>query len=145
VKVNLYARMGKRWEEIGFTAPSPAPPAAPTPPPAPPTPAAPPAPAAPAQAAAKTTPPRPPPPPAPLGAFEGIKTDDQWHHARFDLLAALKKRDLSAAPGAAQPGKSPTLIDALAFASPDDPFLRCGLTGNPYGAAFCLDNFRVGR
>jgi hypothetical protein len=125
VRVNLYAKMGKRWEEIVFTAPRPArPPVAPAAPPQPPL----------APSARQPAPAPAPPPPNPLGAFDGIKADDVWRHAKFDLLAALKSRK-----------STTTMIDGLAFASPDDVLLRCGLTGNPYGTAFNLDNFRVSK
>ena len=68
-----------------------------------------------------------------LGAIEGVTADGKWHHASFSILEHAKK--LSPAP---------EMIEGLAFASPDDFLLRCGLSGNPYGATFHLDDFRLG-
>jgi len=96
VKLNLYARIERRWGEILFSAdPSP------------------------------VTGLR-------LGHIEGVVTDARWHHAEFDLLAALRR--------AGVPG---TAVEALAFASPQHVLLRCGLTGNRFGASFHLDDFRL--
>ncbi|MBI3921147.1 MAG: hypothetical protein HY318_06995, partial [Armatimonadetes bacterium] len=101
VKVNLYARVGGRWEEIGFTALS-----------------------HPPEAAAAVGIPQP------LGVIEKVVTDNRWHHASFNMLQALGRTP-----------NSPTVVDGLAFASPDDFALRAGLSGNPLGATFYLDNF----
>jgi len=97
VKVNLYVKIGRRWEEVVFAGGTTK-----------------------GEAAA-------------LGAMSGIASDGKWHHVTFDLLEAVKKR-----------AKPPYVIDGLAFASPDDFSLRCGLTGNQLGAAYHLDNFRIG-
>ena len=68
-----------------------------------------------------------------LGIIEDVLGDGKWRHAKFDLLKAV-----TSTLG------SPKPIDGLAFASPNDFLLRCGITGNPYGATFHLDNVRLG-
>ena len=66
-----------------------------------------------------------------LGAIEAI-ADGQWHRASFDLLAALR------AAGLGQ--KS---VEALAFAAPDQGYLRAGIGGNPLGASWELRDLRA--
>jgi len=70
-----------------------------------------------------------------LGALDGIQCDDAWHHAEFDLFPAL----------AALHPESPVLtVKYVAFAAPEESYVRCGLGGNQRGATYWIDNFRVG-
>ncbi|HIE51665.1 MAG TPA: hypothetical protein EYP85_07875 [Armatimonadetes bacterium] len=71
-----------------------------------------------------------------LGRIPEVRADNQWHEAEFDLLAALQKL---------RPGAEEWVVDELALASPNEPYLRAGLTGNPYGAVYHLDDFALGR
>lgn len=66
-----------------------------------------------------------------LGSIAGVKADDQWHHATFDLGAVLKSKAL-AAP-----------VEALAFAAPDRDYQRAGLGGNHRGATYWLRDFKA--
>ncbi len=65
-----------------------------------------------------------------LGKIEGVVADNQWHSAKFDLRAALKKV-----------GVQETKIESLAFAAPNLDYLRAGLGGNHWGASYEIRNF----
>jgi len=68
-----------------------------------------------------------------LGQIPDVRTDNEWHHAEFDLLAALQRAE----------EKPVFLAREMVFASPLQPYLRCGLGGNPYGASYHLDRFAL--
>ncbi len=67
-----------------------------------------------------------------IGTIDGVIADDRWHSATFDLLAAIRRANLDT-----------TIVEELAFASPNEPYLRCGFGGNHWGATYHLDNFRL--
>jgi hypothetical protein len=67
-----------------------------------------------------------------LGSVAGVKADDQWHHASFDLGAALKSKSLTGSP-----------VEALAFAAPNRDYQRAGLGGNHRGATYWLRDFKA--
>ncbi|MFQ6133548.1 MAG: hypothetical protein ACE5R4_16010 [Armatimonadota bacterium] len=69
-----------------------------------------------------------------LGSFDNVQADGRWHHAEFDLLPPLQKL---------YPQRQVFPVDYLAFASPDERYLRCGIGGNPMGAAYWIDEFRL--
>ena len=69
-----------------------------------------------------------------LGDFPDVRADGQWHHAEFDLLPPLQRL---------YPQRQTFQVDYLAFASPDERYLRCGIGGNPMAAAYWLDEFRL--
>ena len=64
-----------------------------------------------------------------LGSFEAV-ADGQWHNAKFDLLAAMRAG-----------GLGDKTVEALAFAAPDQDYLRAGLGGNHVGAKLELRDF----
>lgn len=66
-----------------------------------------------------------------LGSITGVVADGKWHHARFDLAAALARKGIQGQ------------IESLAFAAPDRDYLRAGLGGNRRGASYWLANFRA--
>lgn len=66
-----------------------------------------------------------------LGQIEEVQADGQWHSAKFDLLAALKKLNLK------------TEVQALALAAPDSDYLFAGLGGNHRGASYWLRNWQA--
>jgi len=70
-----------------------------------------------------------------LGRIEGVQRDEQWHHAKFDLLSPLK-------------GLYPELkmftVKYVAFAAPEESYARCGIGGNHRGATYWVDNFGIG-
>ena len=71
-----------------------------------------------------------------IGKIEGVTADSQWHHAEFDLLAALQ-----ATLGAAA---TPTFQN-LRFANLNNgDYLLAGFGGNPAGCTYYLDNFYLG-
>ncbi len=70
-----------------------------------------------------------------LGDITGAAADDKWHHADFDLIAQLKQL---------YPQRKLFPVEFIAFSAPEEPYyLRCGLGGNPLGAAYWIDNFRI--
>jgi hypothetical protein len=69
-----------------------------------------------------------------LGSFADVRADGNWHHAQFDLLTALQRL---------YPERQTFPVDYLAFASPDERYLRCGLGGNPMGATYWVDEFQL--
>lgn len=68
-----------------------------------------------------------------LGVIPEVQADGQWHTAEFDLLAAI--RSLS------PPVK--TTVQELALSARGERYLRCGIGGNPLGATYHLDDFRL--
>ena len=68
-----------------------------------------------------------------LGQIPDVRADNEWRHAEFGLLAALLKEE----------EKPVFLAREMVFASPLQPYLRCGLGGNPYGASYHLDHFTL--
>jgi hypothetical protein len=69
-----------------------------------------------------------------LGAIEGVQCDDAWHHAEFDLFTPL----------AAMHPASPVLtVKYVAFAAPEESYVRCGIGANRRGATYWVDNFRI--
>ena len=71
----------------------------------------------------------------PLGQIAGVVADDKWHTATFNLLAALRKAGWNAA--------GVTKVEALAIAAPDREYLRAGIGGNYYGAAYWIRDFQA--
>jgi hypothetical protein len=69
-----------------------------------------------------------------LGAIEGVACDDAWHHATFDLLPPL---------AALHPDLPVISVKYIAFAAPEESYVRCGIGANRRGATFWMDNFRV--
>jgi hypothetical protein len=70
-----------------------------------------------------------------LGTIDGVQTDDTWRHAEFDLLPPL----------AALHPESPVLtVKYVAFAAPEESYVRCGIGANRRGATYWVDNFRLG-
>ncbi len=70
-----------------------------------------------------------------LGEFPGVVADGTWRHTSFNLLSALKKL---------YPEHEYFDAQQIAFASPQLDYVRCGIGGNPLGASFWIDNFRLG-
>ncbi|MFQ6130649.1 MAG: hypothetical protein ACE5R4_01295 [Armatimonadota bacterium] len=70
-----------------------------------------------------------------LGSFPNVQADGKWHHAEVDLLPPLQNL---------YPQRRTFRVDYLAFASPEDRYLRCGIGGNPLGATYWLDEFHLG-
>ena len=69
-----------------------------------------------------------------IGTIEGVECDDTWRHAQFDLYTPL----------AALHPESPVLtVKYVAFAAPEESYVRCGIGANPRGATYWIDNFRV--
>lgn len=69
-----------------------------------------------------------------LGAISNVVCDGSWHHAEFDLLGPLT----------AMHPQSPVLnVRYVAFAAPEESYLRCGIGGNHRGATYWIDNFRI--
>jgi hypothetical protein len=68
---------------------------------------------------------------AQLGRVTIAPGSDGWHHASFDLAAALRAKGIQGT------------VDALAFAAPDRDYLRSGIGGNHQGATYWLRNFRA--
>lgn len=66
----------------------------------------------------------------PLGSVPNVVPDGGWHHARFDLLTALRRF-----------GLADSTVQAVAFAAPDVEYLRAGLGGNHLGASWQLHHF----
>ncbi len=71
-----------------------------------------------------------------IGAFADVRADGRWHHTSFDLLTALRRL---------YPGREYFEAQYLAFASPQEDYVRCGIGGNPLGASYWIDNFRLGQ
>jgi len=69
-----------------------------------------------------------------LGRIAGVQADGRWHQAEFDLLGALRTQN---------PEAEAWVVRGLALASPHEPYLRAGLTGNPCGAVYHLDGFAL--
>jgi len=69
-----------------------------------------------------------------LGAIPEVQADDQWHTAEFDLLAAIQS--LATPP-------DQTTVQELALSARGERYLRCGIGGNPLGATYHLDDFRL--
>ena len=69
---------------------------------------------------------------SPLGQIESVVSDVKWHRARFDLAEALRNQGIAA-----------TQVEALAFAAPDQDYLRAGLGGNHRGATYWIRGFSV--
>ena len=66
-----------------------------------------------------------------LGQIEGVRADNQWHEARFDLKKALQYNGLEGQ------------IEALAFAAPERGYLRAGIGGNHQGATYWIRDFQM--
>jgi len=104
-KVNLYAKFGADYHVVLFSAPE-----------------------SPGEA-------RPGTPAKPLGKLDNVVADNQWHHAEFDLAAAVQ---------AAFPNRPDIRAANLSFAGPRDAeYLRAGFGGNYFGTSFCVDNVRL--
>jgi hypothetical protein len=63
-----------------------------------------------------------------------VACDDAWHHATFDLLPPL---------AALHPDLPVISVKYIAFAAPEESYVRCGIGANRRGATFWMDNFRV--
>jgi len=68
-----------------------------------------------------------------LGAIPDVVADNEWRHAEFDVGKALET---------ALKGRR-FVVKGLAFAAPKRDYLPCGLGGNPLGATYYLDDFRL--
>lgn len=72
-----------------------------------------------------------------IGDFGDVGTDNKWHHAEFDLLAALQRRlGLTAAM---------TCSDLWAGNLSNAGYLMAGFGGNHQGATWYMDNFFAGQ
>lgn len=69
-----------------------------------------------------------------VGRIEGVVTDGQWHHLRFDLAAAFAERF---------PLETDTMIENLRIGNFHEGYLEAGFGGNHEGASYALDNFTV--
>ena len=69
-----------------------------------------------------------------LGQFENVVADGEWHPASFGLDATVLEQ---LRPSGSVP------LTSLVIGSRHEGYLQAGLGGNPEGAAFHLDNFRV--
>ena len=70
-----------------------------------------------------------------LGEIAGVVADDQWHRAEFDLLTPLQTQ---------HPESKALEVKYVAFAAPEESYLRCGLGGNGRGTTYWIDNFSIG-
>ncbi|HQK92584.1 MAG TPA: hypothetical protein PLD23_03725, partial [Armatimonadota bacterium] len=70
-----------------------------------------------------------------LGAIGGVVPDGQWHHAVFDLGAALA--------GVGGDAKNARISEVQFGNFTHDRGLSLGLTGNPAGATYWVDNLSV--
>jgi hypothetical protein len=76
------------------------------------------------------------PPPLVLGQIDAVP-DGTWHHATFDLFAALRR---------AHPDQTEFVVDGIHFGNwSNKGYLQCGFGGNRRGAALWLDNVFLGR
>ncbi|MBT3381933.1 MAG: hypothetical protein HN742_38975 [Lentisphaerae bacterium] len=66
-----------------------------------------------------------------LGTFDGATSDDKWHHMRFDVGKALRRRF---------PWRERLVVKDMVLAMLHEGYLNSGLKGNPEGAVFALDN-----
>jgi hypothetical protein len=105
VFINLYAKIGGRWREIAFTGDS--------------------------TFGGLTKDEVPLDTSSRLGRIEGVRADNQWHEARFDLKKALQYNGLEGQ------------IEALAFAAPERGYLRAGIGGNHQGATYWIRDFQM--
>ncbi len=69
-----------------------------------------------------------------LGDVPNVSADDQWHTAQIDLLATLRR---------VFPNTASLPVEDLCFRGPNLEYLRSGFGGNPWGAEYRLDNFRL--
>lgn len=70
-----------------------------------------------------------------LGRIPDVVADGNWHHAEFDLRAAV---------AAVYPKNKNVQIANLSFAAPrNEEYLRAGFGGNYFGTSFCVDNVRL--
>lgn len=70
-----------------------------------------------------------------LGPVPNIMADNQWHHARIDLLSYLRQVfPLS---------RRLTVQQVLLAQWHEEGYLSCGFGGNPAGMVFYLDNLRL--
>jgi hypothetical protein len=73
---------------------------------------------------------------ASLGRMEGVQADGKWHTAALSLLGTVER---------AFPGVSDLICTDLGFGLPDTrSYLAAGFGGNPWGAAYHIDSFRLG-
>ncbi|MBI3945126.1 MAG: hypothetical protein HY321_04350 [Armatimonadetes bacterium] len=74
---------------------------------------------------------------ATLGKIEGVKADDAWHRASFDLLGALRRPFQTA---------NPLIVEEVVLANwdPSDDYVISGVMGNGMGARYYLDEFSLG-
>lgn len=68
-----------------------------------------------------------------LGRVTVTAGEDGWKHARFDLATALRSKGIGGT------------VEALAFAAPDQDYLRAGLGGNHQGASYWIKNFKANK
>ncbi|MEN6644371.1 MAG: hypothetical protein ABFE08_18175 [Armatimonadia bacterium] len=72
-----------------------------------------------------------------LGQIPGVIADDKWHHASFDLLGALQKK---------QGLESSTVCTDVWIGNlSNKDYLFAGFGGNGSGATWYLDNFMLGQ
>lgn len=70
-----------------------------------------------------------------LGAIDGVVADGQWHRASFDLRGRLYRYDPELA--------DTTITEVRIGQFYRDRLLSAGITGNPAGATYHLDDFRL--
>ncbi|MEW6356352.1 MAG: hypothetical protein AB1696_08510 [Planctomycetota bacterium] len=69
-----------------------------------------------------------------LGKIADVKADGAWHTAHFDIAAAVRER---------YPCQSGLTLDGLEMGNFHEGYLRAGFGGNPDGAIYHIDNFRI--
>jgi hypothetical protein len=73
-----------------------------------------------------------------VGQIADVKTDGQWHHARFDLAAAIRQ-----AGHMWDPGNGLGTYELWFGNMCEKDYLMAGFGANRIGAAWCLDNFAL--
>ncbi|RYG70218.1 PDZ domain-containing protein [bacterium] len=68
-----------------------------------------------------------------LGRVTITPGQGEWKHARFDIAKALRLKGIGGT------------VESLAFAAPDQDYLRAGLGGNHRGATYWISKFRAGK
>jgi hypothetical protein len=69
-----------------------------------------------------------------LTTLPNVIADNRWRTAEINLLNTLRSQF---------PNTPAFLLDGIAFSSPDETYLRCGIGGNYWGSAFNVDNFQM--
>jgi len=66
-----------------------------------------------------------------LGQIPDVNPDGKWHRADVDIAGLIQK------------AKAPTTCTSLRIGSFHEGYIKAGLSGNPEGASFSLDDFQV--